>query len=165
MPDRPAAMRRSGRPRDQDFRPDEYLYRRVPLELWAEAGEEVDIDAIQLPDMSVIRGKYGHPEWARLESDECANWGVVGFHVGDIPERLLHLGVFVWSFGPRHVPLEDNYPHSEVWAFENGTHVNARSRLDSTLHLRWREMLLRKVRRFIRPYERVAIRESAPTTD
>ncbi len=161
MPDLPSAMLRNGRPKDQDFRPDEYLYRRVPLVLWA-FDFAVDIDAIELPDMSVIRGKYGHPEWARLESDECIDWGVIGFRVGDIPARLLHLGVFTWTFGPRHVPLEDNYPHSEVWAYENGIHVNAKNRLDPHLHLRWREMLLRRIKTIIRPYIPMEIRRDAP---
>ena len=162
MPDLPSAMLRNGRPKDQDFRLDEYLYRRVPLELWDDADVAIDIDAIELPDMSVIRGKYGHPEWARLESDECIDWGVIGFRVDDIPVRLLHLGVFTWTFGPRHVPLDENYSHSEVWAYENGTHVNAKNRLDAHLHLRWREMLLRRVKTIIRPYESRDIHRDAP---
>jgi hypothetical protein len=162
MPDLPAAMLRAGRPRDQSFRAAEYLYRRVPLELWDDADEAIDIDAIARPDMSVVRGKYGHPEWARLESDECADWGVIGFQVGHIPARLLHLGVFVWTFAPRHVPLEANYPHSEVWAYENGLHVSAKARLDPDLHLRWREQLLRKIEKTIRPHEQIEIRQTAP---
>ena len=161
MPELPTAMLRNGRSKDQDFRPDEYLYRRVPLVLWDFTG--VDIDAIELPDMSVVRSKYGHPEWARLESDECIHWGVIGFRVGDIPAKLLHLGVFTWTFGPRHVPLEENYPHSEVWAFENSTHVSAKNRLDPQLHLRWREMLLRRIKTIIRPYEPTEIRWEPPT--
>lgn len=155
-------MLRNGRPRDQSFRPDEYLFRRVPLELWDDADEALDIDAVQLPDMSVIRGKYGHPEWARLEREECCDWGVIGFQVGDIPARLLHLGVFVWTFGPRHVPLEENYPHSEIWAYENDVHVNTRIRLDPHLHLRWREMLLRRAQKILAPYEAVEIHQEAP---
>jgi hypothetical protein len=162
MPDLPSAMRRNGRRKDRDFRPDEYLCRRVPLELWDDGDVVIDIDAIELPDMSVIRSKYGHPEWARLESDECIDWGVIGFCVGDIPARLLHMGVFTWTFGPRHVPLEENYPHSEVWAYENGMHVNAKNRLDPHLHLRWREILLRRIKTIIRPYKPMEIRQEAP---
>jgi len=130
--------------------------------LWDDGDVVIDIDAIELPDMSVIRSKYGHPEWARLESDECIDWGVIGFCVGDIPARLLHMGVFTWTFGPRHVPLEENYPHSEVWAYENGMHVNAKNRLDPHLHLRWREILLRRIKTIIRPYKPMEIRQEAP---
>ena len=93
-------------------------------------------------------------KWARLESDECIDWGVIGFCVGDIPARLLHMGVFTWTFGPRHVPLEENYPHSEVWAYENGMHVNAKNRLDPHLHLQWRKYCCEGSRRSFAPTNR-----------
>lgn len=162
MVELPPAMLKSGRGRDQEFAHDEYLYRRVPLQLWDDGEDDIEVDAIELPDMSVVRSKYGHPEWARLESDEFLEWGVVGFTVGDIPAEMLHLGAFTWTFGARHVPLEKNYPHSEVQAYEEGKHVNAKSRLDPNLHLRWREKLLWKIRKIIRPYEDVDVHQDAP---
>ncbi len=164
MPDFPAAMLKNGRQADQEFHPEEYLYRRVPLELWDEGDDPIEIDAVELPDMSVIRSKYGHPEWTRLQSEKYLQWGVIGFQVQGIPPRLQHLGVFIWTFNPRHVPLHNNYPHSEVRAHENGVHINAKKKqlLDPDLHLRWREMLLRSIRKFIRPHEHVEIRQVPP---
>jgi hypothetical protein len=168
MADLPVAMLKNGRQADQGFRPDEYLYRRVPLELWDDGDDPIEIDAIELPDMSVIRGKYGHPEWARLQRDDYWEWGVVGFEVRGIPPKLWHLGVFCWTFAPRHVPLHNNYPHSEVWAHESSPnsnverHIDAKRDIDPDLHLRWREMLLRNIRKFIRPHQPVAIRQAPP---
>lgn len=164
MADLPAAMLKNGRQADQGFQPEEYLYRRVPLVLWDDGDDPIEIDAIELPDMSVMRGKYGHPEWTRLQDDEFAEWGVIGFRVQDIPPKLLHLGVFVWTFHPRHMPLHNNYPHSEVQAVENGVHINAKTkdRLDPALYLRWREMLLRSVRKLIQPHQKVEIRQTPP---
>ena len=119
MPELPPAMRTQGRAADQEFSPDEYLYRRVPLIHWEEWDDFIELDAIELPDMSVMRSKYAHPEWARFEGDdyEYHDWGVIGFRVGDIPTPLQHLGVFLCTFRAEHVPLKRNFPHSEVRAY------------------------------------------------
>ena len=151
MPEIPEEMKKNGRPRIEDFDPDEYLYRRVIPTQWDEAG--IDIDAIELPDMSVNRSSLGPPQWTRLEEDRCNDWAVVGFKVRDIPTDMLHLGVYLYTFNVRHIPLENNYPHSEVWCFNNGSHVNAKRELDRALHQRWREKLLWKIKTFLRPYE------------
>ena len=68
---------------DQHFRDDEHLFRRVPHELWED--DHVNVDAIDLPDMSVQREKYGPAQSARLTSEDHHDWGVIGFRVGDIP--------------------------------------------------------------------------------
>jgi hypothetical protein len=47
--------------------------------------------------------------------------------------------------------LEDNYPHSEIWAFLEGNHINAQRDLDREMHLRWRRKLLWKLRVVRRP--------------
>lgn len=146
-------MLKGSRQEDQYFSPEEYLFRRVPLELWDDPADDIDVDAIELPDMSVMREKYAEPRWVRLEREEYANWGVIGFRVGAIPANLMHLGVFAWLFRPAHRPYRKNYPHSQVEAFEEGIHVAATDRLDPDLHLRWRERLLRGVEKFVSPHE------------
>lgn len=160
----PPGMRTEGRQPDQQFHSDEHLYRRVPLVLWEDADDPIELDAIELPDMSVVRSKYGHPEWARFEGDEYKyeDWGVIGFRVGDIPPELMHLGVFHYTFGPVHDPLKKNYPHSEVRAYENGQHVDVAANLDYALHLRWREHLARRLVKLIAPEGEVDIRPNAP---
>jgi hypothetical protein len=151
MPEIPNEMKRNGRPRIKDFDPGEYLYRRVKPEDWADG--DVDIEAIELPDMSVNRSSLGPPEWLRLAEERFETWAVIGFKVGEIPTNLMHLGVDIYTFAPQHIPLEDNYPHSEVRCYCNGNHINAKRNLDKALHQRWRERLLFNIRTFIRPYE------------
>lgn len=162
MPDVPNSMLKNQRPRVQEFDANELLYRRVPLDLWEDPADDIEVDAVALPDMSVLRSRFAHPEWARLEDDAHAEWGVIGFQVHNIPSDLLHLGVFKWTFGPRHVPLDENYPHSEVWAYENAQHINAKDRIDPDLHLRWRHRLLENIEKVLNPREVIAIRQEPP---
>jgi hypothetical protein len=153
MPDIPDEMKTKGRPPAPFDDPSEYLYRRVAPDLWDESG--IDVDAIELPDMSVNRARFGPPGWTRLADERCWDWAVVGFKVQDIPQELLHLGVDDYTFAPEHAPLKNNYPHSEVRCYRNGFHINAKKHLDRELHLRWREKLLWKIRTFFRPGEGV----------
>jgi hypothetical protein len=166
MPDLPPGMYPNNRAAEQDFHCSEYLYRRVPLNWWEERNDPIELDAIELPDMPVLRGKYGHPEWARFDGGEYkySNWGVVGFATNDIPTRLLDRGVFHFTFRPMHTPQKKNYPHSEIRAYEDETHIDLRDRLDHDLHLRWREQLLRRLKKFIGPNEDVEVRQDAPRT-
>lgn len=152
MAEIPEELKRNSRPKDEIFAPDEYLFRRVEPDLWRESG--VDIDAVMLPNMSVYRQKYSLPEWALLESDQLADWAVVGFKVRDLPSPLMHLGVQLHTFEPRHIPLDENYAHSEVWAFRDGVHIHAKRDIDRILHARWRERLVTQLRTFVRPKER-----------
>jgi hypothetical protein len=145
MCDIPPAMMANGRPADQDFDDDEELYRRFDPEN-LEAGE-VTIDAVALPDMSVIRQKYGHPEWLLIHED-FAHWGVLAIRVRDIPpdSPILHMGEVPFVLQPRHVPYRQNYPHSEVWVFRSGVHLCSQDDnlhlLDPDFHLRWRERVV-----------------------
>src|SRR4051794_25169322 len=112
MPEVPDEMKTKGRTPVPFDDLEEYLYRRVAPELWDESG--IEVDAIELPDMSVNRSRFGPPRWARLADERCKDWAVVGFMVQDIPPEMLHLGVVRYTFSPEHVPLKNNYPHSEV---------------------------------------------------
>jgi hypothetical protein len=164
MPSIPEAMKRHGRPVDVHFIPAEQLFRRVPPDLWEDPAEDFDIEAIELPDMSVVWGKYGHPEWARFDRGTYTDWGVIGFAVQHIPPSLTNLGIFVWRFAPYHAPEGNNYPHTEIRAFENGVHIDMRlsDRIDPNLHLRWREHLVRQIAKVIHPQQEVVFRESFP---
>jgi hypothetical protein len=168
MADLPEGMMQLNRGMDDAFKKDEYLYRRVPHESWDD--DYVTLDSIELPDMSVNRGKYGPPQWVRLLSDEFRDWGVIGFQVKDIPAEMQHLGVHIFRFRPRHVPHRRNYPHSEVQAYyaradspDKEEHID-KNFLDheqiqqletlfpDELQLRWREQLRRKCRVIIKIY-------------
>ena len=165
MAELPPKMIHNGRPRDQDFAPDEILYRRVPTDLWDEDDEQdLDVDSIDLPDMSTVRSKYAHPEWARFDNGEYKHpdTGVIGFEVRHIPSPMTHLGTWTWTFSPRHVPLDTSFPHAEVWASENGNHIQARARIEPAILLRWREQLFMKIKKFLEPFEEIEVRMEPP---
>jgi hypothetical protein len=160
-------MRTGGRHPDPHFHDDEYLFRRVPTSLWDDPAKEFDIDAVRLPDISVGRSKYGHAEWVRFDvvnNRFYEEWGVVAVQVKDIPPPLWRDGVFHFEFRARHSPLEDDYPHAEICAFENGQHLDGIARIPEDVDLQWRELLLRKLQKIIRPHQRVRIREHAPVS-
>jgi hypothetical protein len=135
MPDLPEFMLKGGRPADPDFSPDERLYRRVPPRLWED--DDVALDAIEFPDMSVTRQKYGPPEAARWD-DRCVHrdWGIIGFRVADIPADLPFQGCFIYHMEAHHAPVKYNYPHSEVKLFESNWQAANRTPLDRETMLR-----------------------------
>jgi len=63
----PIAMRANGRPVDPHFHQVECLFRRVPTAIWDDPADELGLDAVQLPDVSVERSKNAHAEWARFD--------------------------------------------------------------------------------------------------
>jgi hypothetical protein len=145
MADVPPEMMELGRPVDPNFGDLEELYRRFsPDKL---DGDEISIAAVALPDMSVIRQKYGRPGWLLLE-EEYADWGVLAFLVRDIPpnREVWHEGVIAYVLEPRHVPYRHNYPHTEVWVFRENAHIcrdnDNLHLLDPDFHLRWRECIV-----------------------
>lgn len=157
MPSLPKGMFTESRQIDQVFDEAELLYRRVPLVLWDDWNdwnEDIGIESVQLPDISVNREKYSHPVWARFEGDEYkyADWGVVSLRVQDVPTEQLENGVTKFTFKVEHAPLKKNYPHTEVRAFENSRHISLNATIDPIMHLRWREKVARKIRRVIAPH-------------
>ena len=140
MPEIPDEMRRLDRPVIPRFDADEDLYRRI--QPGSIINGRLALDAIELPDMSVNRGSPGPPEWLLLTEDRFASWGIAKFKVRHIPTPLIHQGVSEFTFKPVHLPEKNNYPHSEVQAFEDDVHIDGKVRLlDMDLHLRWRRRL------------------------
>lgn len=159
----PAAMRRGGRHVDPHFHTDEHLL------LWEDPDDELPVGAVELPDMSVGRSKYGHAEWVRFDVGNhrhFEDWGVIAFRVGDIPTPEWKHGTFRDDFRPCHEPLDSDYPHSEVRAFENDVHITEplKDLLPEDVHLKWREKLLRQARVLIKRHQRVIVRQSPPVS-
>lgn len=152
MAEKPPEMLRNNRPK-VDIQPGERLYRRVNPADWGEPHPEVD--ALDVPDMSVNRGRpHGEPEWVLLESDNHAAWGIVYFVADTIPARMIHSDGTEYTFRTEHVPLAENYPHSEIRAFLNGERFQTKKSLfDRDLSLRWRNALLQQTRVYRRPVE------------
>jgi len=164
MPELPEYMYQKERLIDPEFTPQESLFRRVPPFIWDDWKDDGDIelDAIQFPDMSVNREKYGPAESARWERGRYVDWGVVGFLVGDIPSEILYQGAVIYRLKAAHKPERRNYPHSEVQAFEAKwespqveIHIDESTMPGVPLEAQqeWRELLRRKCRIILRPGE------------
>ena len=150
MAETPEEMKTKGRPEVPRFDDEEELYRRFHPEHLE--GSSIAIEALELPDMSVNRQSLGPPEWL-LIGEQFKDWGVLAFEVRHIPSRFPHLGVTTFAFSPMHRPLKYNYPHTEVWAFRDGRHIDAKREflLDPDAHQRWRQLLIWKCRPVIKP--------------
>jgi len=107
-------MRRRGRAEDQSFEASEKLFRRYTRAHYVNGQFSNTGFAFNSPQ-SVNRQKYGEPtDTLFSETDEFAEWGVLSFKTEDLP-ALFPPDDPRYSFFPRHVPMEDNYAHSEVW--------------------------------------------------
>jgi hypothetical protein len=155
------------RPSDPHFDRQEYLYRRVPDAMWV-AGEQppFELDAIGMPDMSVGRSKYGHPEWLRLERADFALWGVFGFRVGEMSTQEYDNGIR-YHFEANHVPEPGNFPHSEVWAYRESLdkqrhRVKSVDDLPPDMYLAWREEIHRAAIVFLHKGQQWNIRDVSP---
>lgn len=142
----------SGKNRSPDpgpFLDDEELYRAFAPDAWE--GDRISLDAIGLPDLSVNWSRYGPPEWLLL-LDVFSGFGVAAFKVKDVPRKLEHAGVYLFTFDLLHDPIPTNYPHSVIRAFdENGVHIREEGVLHPEVHLRWRNKLRQRIRLRIRP--------------
>ncbi len=115
MPERPDRMRRNGRQEDQEFQATEKLFRRYSRAHYMNGQFSNTGFAFNSPQ-SVNRQKYSEPtDILFSETDEFANWGVLSFKVEDLPTSL-PLENPRYTFFPKHVPMEDNFAHSEVWS-------------------------------------------------
>jgi hypothetical protein len=149
MAELPPEMLTGSRTVDPDFDDDEWLFRRVRGEDFYDG--TVAVDAVELPDMSVNREKYGPAEWLLLHED-FELWGVIKFRVRDIPpdREIWHEGVIAYTLAPQHRPLKYNYPHTEIWISREGVHIVRGDSnnpgnlhlLDPDFHLRWRECIV-----------------------
>lgn len=159
MPDLPEYMLRGQKPTIPQFDPEEHLYRRVPGQFW---DDEIELDAIDFPDMSVTRESLGPPTSARWIGDEYKDWGVIGFRVADIPPEIRFQGAFIYRMRAVHSPLKRNYPHSEVKVFEArwdlpGAEVHVDKHVmpgvPREAQQEWRESIRRRCRIILNPGE------------
>ena len=149
----PQGMLTGGRKPVLDFDDNEPLYRA--FEEQDLDGDKVAYDAIELPDMSVNRGRFGPPCWL-LHLDIWEGCGVASFEVQDARYNFQHLGGIAYRFDVEHTPTPNNYPHSEVCAFEGARHIEPPEPMDPAVHLRYRNRLRQRLRVVIRPGEYTA---------
>ena len=113
VPERPDRMKRNGRAPDFEFQPTEKLFRRYKSEHFI-GGRFSNMGLSFTNPPSVNREKYRQPSDAIFsEADEFSNWGVLSFQAQHLPSAFPPERP-EYSFSPHHVPLENNYAHSEV---------------------------------------------------
>ena len=120
---RASRLAQRGRAAVLDFTPEERLYRRCPIsELDPADPERLFPDTISFyPDWSVNRGKFSEPE--DVLYPEYLGWGVAAFQIKDIPEPYETEGKITYRWDAQHQPLEENYSHTEIWTYKDGTHL------------------------------------------
>lgn len=113
--DIPDEMHRRGRSPQNNFSLEEDLYIRFEKV----TGDQVAIGPIRCPDQSVNRSRYSEPGWVLLPGH--SHWGFGTFKVQDIPTPMERDAGDPYEFIITHDPEEENYSHSEIRAFSNGT--------------------------------------------
>jgi hypothetical protein len=114
MPERPSRMFANGRKAVQDFAAKEQLYMRYNAEQME--GDHLAPAAIKTKQ-SVNRSRFSEPGDAVFgEHRFYAEGGVMQISVEDVPEAIEGEQGSKFRFFPRHVPLNWNYAHSEVWS-------------------------------------------------
>jgi hypothetical protein len=99
----------------QGFAASECLYLRYGREDFLNG--ELTPSSIRFPRTSVNRSLYSQPEDALFSEEGKYNGlGVVEFMVSCIPPRISQDQGPAFLFFPRHVPLADNFSHSEMWS-------------------------------------------------
>lgn len=121
FPLRPLRLYRRGRPPVPNFAGDESLYRRFRR---ADSQNGVILpSALKFPSkgentgQSVNRSRFSQPADALWTEKERMNGlGVFEFPVAELPNILVcPTTARSFTFFPKHVPLNRNYAHSEIW--------------------------------------------------
>ena len=138
-------MYRRGREVVPDFAPEELLYLRYMSQHFVQGQLLPEGIRFQLKQ-SANRGRFTEPEDALFsETGEYDGLGVVEFRVADIPERVDQPEGPAYVFFMRHVPLETNYSHSEIWS-DQEARAGAFRAPSRTVSLRFRILLCTSIR-------------------
>lgn len=147
-------MFRHGRQTDPGFDEHERLYLRFPDRGYGESAADLSVERVlkeNLPDasQSFNRSRYSEPTDVLFESTRppkrwgtYLNWGVLALELGVIPQLLPYPeGDQVYSFEPEHVPLWDNYGHTEVHIEEDGRRLAGRDKPPALVRREYRRRL------------------------
>ncbi len=130
-----------GRPVDNAFHFFHCLYYRCKREDISEG--RLLPPRIRCPNTSVNWSKYSKP-WDVIF--DHPGWGIAQFIVCRLPKELpkeVPVGATApqqHSFYPGHVPLPENYPHSEIWTFRAGVRA-ANAKLPETVKKEFRQIM------------------------
>jgi hypothetical protein len=99
---------------DPNFSPQELLYQRYRREHWTN-GVFIGL-GFRFPQQSVNRGKYSEPRDVLFsETGQYAGYGVLQYEVRNVRVTQKNDDNETFNLYPKHVPLEDNYAHTELW--------------------------------------------------
>jgi hypothetical protein len=108
-------MYQRDRPVLPEFHENEALYLRYSRQSFIDG--QLGVAAIRFPKSSVNRASLSEPEDALFSEDgEYNGLGVVEFRASCIPDRIQQANGPTYVFFMKHVPLSDNYSHSEIWS-------------------------------------------------
>jgi hypothetical protein len=135
----PDAMLRKDRAAHQEFDDSEMLYYRLKQPCGEIGDHPIGLD-MEYPDFSVNRQKHGGlrdfvliPNWKYL--------GIAEFAKGSIPGPDFSEGNIEYSWGVTHIPLDENYHHSEIWTYKGGTHCQRSSQVNKIVFRRFRQRI------------------------
>jgi hypothetical protein len=118
----PDELLQGGRTPDPIFLPEEELFIRFNQ---IDGSGKVAISEIRYDNQSGNRSKYcSKPSYILLPN--YGNWGYGSISVKDIldiPEIITAKSGVTNSCEVAHMPLKDNYSHSEIWTYRNGVRV------------------------------------------
>lgn len=159
---RPQRMMRNGRADDPVFSTDEQLYMRIRHE-WIDENYRIKPPFIRFPDQSVNREKYSEPYDVLLPNKDKTPpdqvfWGVASITVGNVPcaekkqveNRDKKNQEAQLKFTVEHDPVEDNFGHSELRVYKNGTR-ETKGRVNDIAKKAYRTKLALKTRIVIDP--------------
>lgn len=112
--ERPPRMMRNGRPAEQQFKPEELMYRRYVEDDFE--GGYFRPTRFSFPP-SLNRQRFSEPEDVIFsETGEFDEYGVLECSVAELSVRIVDDHKREFAFVPVHRPEETNYSHSEMWA-------------------------------------------------
>lgn len=158
---RPNRMKRRGRLEDQNFLSAEKLYMRFKSD-WLDENDHILPACIHFPDQSVNRDKCSEAYDVLLPNNESRAidmvfWGVASVTVDDVPksdgtnvESKAKNKAAQLRFTVEHDPLEDNYGHTELRVYKNGSRTR-KSNVAELAKKAYRTKLAGKTAVVIRP--------------
>ena len=106
-------------PEDPDFAPDEQLYRAINPNYYADGA--ISSEAIDFPDCSFDRSKYGSPDRLLARFPAWREWGAAALRIGDVPGSIDLSGNHWMGFEIKHSPSARNRAHTMVLCFVDGS--------------------------------------------
>jgi hypothetical protein len=157
----PERLKRNGRGEDQNFEPDERLFRRYRQEDF-QGGQFSSVGLSFSSPQSVNREKYSEPADVLIsDGDVYRRWGVLAFAVRDLPPQFPPEQP-KYSFFPKHTPEENNYAHTEIWCDTLPPSGGYRKPTSDQIKKLFRAFMSQRVRIVVPADQDPSVPESAP---